>query len=178
MLNHAYWMYESVLDKDFCDYVINSIKWEEANIALTSKSDTPTPNNRITNIIWEPNNKPIGCVLQFYVSHANYAAGWNYDVQSFEAIQMSQYKDKGHYDWHMDSFSPINGIQRKLSCSILLNDPSEFEGGDLELKDSDPVNLKRGSIIVFPSFLQHRVTSVTSGTRYSAVSWASGPAFK
>jgi PKHD-type hydroxylase len=178
MLNNAYWIYESVLDKDFCNYVVNSLKWEDANIALTTTSDAPKPSERITNVIWQPNNTPIGCVLQFYVSHANYSAGWNFDVQSFEQIQMSEYKDNGHYDWHMDSGTPVNGIQRKLSCSILLNDPSEFEGGELELKNSGPAGLKQGSIIVFPSFLEHRVTAVTSGTRYSAVSWAKGPAFR
>jgi predicted 2-oxoglutarate/Fe(II)-dependent dioxygenase YbiX len=80
----------------------------------------------------------------------------------------------------MDSFSPKNGEQRKLSCVILLNDSTEFEGGCLRIKEVESNNLlvKKGSIIVFPSFLEHTVTPVAKGVRYTAVTWASGPAFK
>jgi PKHD-type hydroxylase len=62
----------------------------------------------------------------------------------------------------------------------LLNDPSEFEGGILQLKGMEDQNVldKQGSIIVFPSFIEHKVTPVTKGVRYSAVTWASGPSFR
>jgi predicted 2-oxoglutarate/Fe(II)-dependent dioxygenase YbiX len=62
----------------------------------------------------------------------------------------------------------------------LLNDPSEFTGGDFELQNSDSAGLilKKGSVIAFPSYLSHRATKVTSGTRYSAALWVHGPNFK
>lgn len=80
------------------------------------------------------------------------------------------------------------GKTRKLSCSVLLNDPSEYSGGDLEIGNTNNVdtsleenkvnlkqyNLGQGSIIVFPGFIWHRVTPVTKGTRYSLVMWTLG----
>jgi PKHD-type hydroxylase len=99
-----------------------------------------------------------------------------------ENTQISRYKsdNKGHYAKHIDTDHPKDGVQRKLSISILLNDPSEFEGGELQFTDvaDCKVLTKQGSIVVFPSFIEHVVTPVTKGVRYSAVTWASGPAFR
>ena len=91
---------------------------------------------------------------------------------------MSQYGIGGHYNWHMDSKAPVNNEQLKLSISILLNE--NFEGGGLEIESNKDENVLKyqGDIIVFPSFLQHRVLPVTAGTRYTAVSWAYGPTFR
>ena len=88
--------------------------------------------------------------------------------------------DNGFYDWHMDSYPPKNGIQRKLTCVILLNDSTDYEGGELQIKNlEDRILLKnQGSVIVFPSFIDHRVTPVTKGVRYTAVTWALGPSFR
>jgi PKHD-type hydroxylase len=73
-------------------------------------------------------------------------------------------------------------VPRKLSMSLLLSDPSEFEGGEFEVKtDSDiPINLeqKRGRAWFFPSWALHRVTPVTKGVRKSLVLWVGGPPFK
>ena len=79
------------------------------------------------------------------------------------------------------------GKIRKISTTISLNDPSEYEGGNLEF-DLGPHRTDRfhtcteirpkGSIIVFPSHVYHRVTPVTSGTRYSLVSWSLGAPFR
>ena len=107
---------------------------------------------------------------------------WGFILNGQEETQIGRYKssDEGFYDWHMDSYPPKNNIQRKLSCVILLNDPSEFEGGVLQFRGmEDEVILKgQGDIVVFPSFIEHRVTPVTKGVRYSAVTWAGGPSFR
>ena len=70
---------------------------------------------------------------------------------------------------------------RKISLVCLLNDPSEFEGGELELSFNKPnlnettiAPLKQGTIIAFPSFIPHRVKEVTKGKRINAVSWVHG----
>lgn len=104
---------------------------------------------------------------------------WNFHLSAMsEPLQLTHYsdKDKGHYDWHEDS--ALGGVlsTRKLSCVILLND--NFEGGDFELVHSGAVpELKKGTMVVFPSFILHRVTPVTRGERWSLVSWVSGPPF-
>ena len=69
---------------------------------------------------------------------------------------------------------------RKLSVSVQLSDPSEYEGGDLELmvnRNYIKVPKEKGTIIFFPSYLTHRVTKVTSGKRNSLVAWFHGPSF-
>ena len=114
---------------------------------------------------------------------ANEMAGWNFNLSNAISIQMGKYSsvNNGFYDWHNDdSYKPNkDGLVRKCSISILLND--NFEGGKFEFKDweeKDQPILKQGSIIVFPSQLYHRVTPVTSGDRYSAVTWVSGPSYR
>ena len=70
--------------------------------------------------------------------------------------------------------------------TLCLNDATEYEGGEFEFdfKDktkTDPIVCeqikKKGSIIVFPSFVWHRVKPVTKGTRYSLVAWNLGKPF-
>lgn len=102
---------------------------------------------------------------------------------NFPAVQFTEYKAEGeqHYDWHRDNFYLSKGKDRKLSLVIQLTDPSEYQGGRLELEDTiipPDVFSARGDIIVFPSFLRHRVTPVTSGVRHSLVTWAFGPTLR
>lgn len=178
MLNKYYERFEKALKPEFCKYVIESINWELSQIAKVNRIETGEidPKARITDIVWEELLSPIGCVVQSFIVEAN--KNWNYDIRRLEKVQMSKYSEGGHYGWHMDSKAPINDQQRKLSISILLND--NFEGGGLELEPNTGENVLKyqGDIVVFPSFLQHRVLPVTGGTRYSAVSWAYGPTFR
>lgn len=81
------------------------------------------------------------------------------------------------------------GMCRKLSVSINLSDSDDYEGGDMEFTDlprtkqdkelntwtNKELFRQKGTVIVFPSFIRHRVTPVTKGTRYSAVAWINGP---
>ena len=178
MLNKYFERYEKALPKDFCEYIIKSINWnktETAKVNRVSKGEID-PAARITNIYWEQLLSPIGCIVQSYIVEAN--KNWGYDIQRLEQVQMSQYGIGGHYNWHMDSKKPVNNEQRKLSISILLNE--DFEGGGLEIESNKDENVLKyqGDIVVFPSFLQHRVLPVTDGTRYAAVSWAYGPTFR
>jgi PKHD-type hydroxylase len=182
MVNNLYWLWENVLSEDFCNHVFRSVDWDAAQKGTLEDKGLVNADIRETDIVWQDTMQPLGCVLQTYIHSANEQSGWNYTLSSFESSQVSRYKaeNKGHYDWHMDSAAPINGVQRKLTCVILLNDASEFEGGILQFKGIKDRNVltKRGSIIVFPSFIEHKVTPVTAGTRYTAVTWASGPTFK
>ena len=88
----------------------------------------------------------------------------------------------GHYDWHWDMLTPAPGVPRKLSMCLMLGDPAEFEGGDLEVMagSAAPVTLeqRQGRAWFFPSYILHRVTPVTQGTRRSMVVWAGGPSFR
>jgi PKHD-type hydroxylase len=93
-------------------------------------------------------------------------------------LQYTLYEEKckGKYDWHIDIGEGINSL-RKISVVLLLTDPNEFEGGELQFFISDKsrsVPLKKGSIVFFPSFFLHRVTEVTKGNRQTLVLWLGG----
>ena len=153
-----------------------------------------------------------------YLHEANRNAGWNYDFDCSEQFQFTKYGLNQFYGWHCDGigdhyntyrrFIPgvheldengnyperctenhqLVGKVRKLSMTLNLNAPGEYEGGNLkfdfgphavgeryhECKEIRP----QGSIIIFPSFTHHQVTPVTKGTRYSLVLWSAGPPFK
>jgi PKHD-type hydroxylase len=107
--------------------------------------------------------------------HFKYAVSYN------EPLQYSVYDstELGYYNIHCDStLRNTSGFTRKISYSILLTDTTEFEGGDLLLHTSkSPINLplKKGSMVLFPSFSPHSVTPVTKGTRKTIVGWMCGP---
>jgi PKHD-type hydroxylase len=110
---------------------------------------------------------------------------YGFDLTGYNMFQFSTYnsKENGKYDWHVDSHfaesnNSGNGLHRKLSMTLLLND--DFEGGDFEINLSSPtkINIKKGTAIFFPSFVLHRVTPVTKGIRKSLVIWVEGPRWK
>ena len=103
------------------------------------------------------------------------------DIQITENAQFTEYPVGGFYDWHMDCDVHMahEPPVRKISMTLLLNDPSEFKGGDLELTAPGKfAELKQGHAIVFASFLNHRVAPVTEGVRQSLVVWFGGKPFR
>lgn len=183
LVHYAYWKWDAALSPEFCKSALEQIDWVSASAATINQVD-PIINTayRRTDVVWQNTMQPLGCIARTYIDTANQIAGWGYTLNWQEDTQLTRYKsaDEGYYDWHVDSSPPQNGVQRKLSCVILLNDVSEFEGGILQFKGmEDQILLEKcGSIIVFPSFIEHKVTPVTKGTRYTAVTWANGPAFR
>jgi PKHD-type hydroxylase len=178
VLNKHFHLFEKALSKEFCTYVLDSIDWNESKTAEINRGTDHLVNQdtRISRVVWQDLLSPIGCVLKNYLLQAN--TYWNYDLSYLEQAQIAEYGLGGHYDWHIDSKAPIDNIQRKLSISILLND--DFKGGELEFDFQRGKNVLKsmGDIVVFPSFLHHRVSPVTSGVRYSAVTWGYGPTFR
>jgi PKHD-type hydroxylase len=108
---------------------------------------------------------------------------FRYNITYAEPFQYSEYydSDQGCYNIHTDTnLRNPHGYTRKLTFSILLNDTSEFKGGQLcyHLSQSPTiVNQKQGDMIFFPSFVPHSVTPVTQGIRKSLVGWICGPNF-
>mgnify|MGYP003643887249 CR=1 FL=1 len=102
-------------------------------------------------------------------------------VQLTEGGQYTEYEKGGFYDWHADSSHEMSMMPRvrKVSMTLLLNDPKEFKGGQFQIINEDrSVSLKKGYAVFFASFLRHRVTPVTKGNRKSFVMWFGGPPLK
>jgi hypothetical protein len=118
-------------------------------------------------------------IFSHYIGIANKNI-WEYDLNLLESIQITLYNEGGHYAWHSDYGTSKNkDFTRKLSASLLVTDPLEYEGGDLEFVDYHNNIIKapkqKGTIIVFDSRIPHRVTPVTMGRRVSLVTWMYGP---
>ena len=168
---------------------------------LSKKDIKNIQNYRKSDITWL-NDTWIYREVHPYIHEANKSAGWDFEWNSSEPCQFTKYKHNQYYDWHCDSWDKPYGEKqgdlqkgkiRKLSMTCQLTDGSEYEGGELEfdyrnyephMRDEDKHLIKvkeiltKGSIIVFPSFVWHRVKPVTKGTRYSLVMWNLGYPFK
>lgn len=109
---------------------------------------------------------------------------FNFDLTDFgESPQVACYGATGadHFDWHADIGAGVWAAQRKLTIVVQLSDPADYAGGILQLRpDSNVIDAAtlRGTATIFPSFVLHRVTPVTMGTRWSLTLWAHGPAFR
>lgn len=100
-------------------------------------------------------------------------------VEKFQyTVYNGDEQNGGHYTWHRDTNNKEGMSPRKLTLVMQMSDPSEYEGGLLQLGEvpDDAVTLerKKGLIVAFPSYARHRVTPVTSGTRKTLVLWFSG----
>lgn len=100
-----------------------------------------------------------------------------------ESAQVARYgaEREGHFDWHSDIGLGQVAQRRKLTMVVQLSEPANYDGGRLELRAdraTEEARTERGSATLFPSFVLHRVTPVTSGARWSLTIWAHGPAFR
>lgn len=101
---------------------------------------------------------------------------WGYALSGMDKLQLLKYNVGGHYGWHLDIGSGEH-MYRKLSFVIPLSPPEHYEGGELIVKTSSKeqsVPLTQGKMILFPSFILHKVTPVTKGERYMLVGWLRG----
>ena len=135
-----HWIWQNTLTTELCQHLIKGyFTKEEAKEALIGGElapDVVAPEIRETNICWIPADDFISVVLMNFALRANNKAGWNFDVDSIEPVQMGQYLPGGHYTWHTDTaVTEVNELntQRKLSVVALLSSPDDYEGGGLEL---------------------------------------------
>ena len=92
-----------------------------------------------------------------------------------ESAQAARYDaaQAAHFDWHTDIGAGALAARRKLTVVVQLSDPTDYEGGLLELRSDSNIlaaDAAQGTATVFPSFVLHRVTPVTEGLRWSLAS--------
>ena len=175
-------------------------KYTDLKRSLNKEEIKDLKKKRNSNIMFM-NDKFIYDEICPFINIANSSAQWNFEWSWCESVQFTEYKKNQHYGWHADTFSePLisedlnyHGKIRKLSCIISLSDGNNYEGGLLEFdpRDYDPENQKpnskilnckplqkKGTIVVFPSHVWHKVNPVTKGIRHSLVMWCLGYPFK
>lgn len=106
---------------------------------------------------------------------------FKFELKGFQTeLQLANYGTEDFFEWHMD-FGAGDVSNRKLSISVQLSDPDEYEGGDLQFMINHNVFTaprEKGTAIIFPSFSLHRVTRITRGSRKSIVGWIAGPPYR
>lgn len=178
---NLFWTWPNVLSNDEIDSIKNKAQKEETIEGITYDRNI---NVRKSNIKWI-RDLSVHEAIWALGNRVN-AEGFGYDLyERINDIQYTEYShtNKGTYDWHIDMSigSAISYRVRKLSIIIQLTDPSEYEGGDILFKISGKEEThpelfrQKGTLIAFPSFIMHKVTPVTKGTRNSLVTWFEGP---
>ena len=166
-------------DKDIETILVEASKINTQKATTFNNSDA-NKSVRSSDVAWLSGNEAIQDILWGYVKSANENA-FHVQVENICDIQYTEYHavENGHYDWHIDvNWDGDLPLDRKLSVTVQLSDASEYVGGDFEFSECEtPNNLSKakGTVLVFPSYLQHRVLPITSGTRKSLVAWFEGP---
>jgi PKHD-type hydroxylase len=140
---------------------------------------------RRSQVSWLNKNQDTAWVFEKlgHIASSLNAQYYRFDLTGFgEPIQLTNYdqSEQGMYGWHQDYGGKLSP-SRKLSLVLQLTDPSQYEGGNLQVITSgqpQTVRKQRGLVAAFPSYVLHQVTPVTSGNRQSLVAWISGPAFR
>ncbi len=176
-MRQSWQLWEGALSKEKCEKYIEICKQTcTLQDGETFNSDIA---HRQTKIGWT-NLPELKQLAQNYGYEANRAA-FGFDVNYIPSIQFGEYTEGSFYGWHHDiDWTENKMYDRKLSIVVQLTDPKDYEGGEFQFKSvQSPVTFKtQGSVLVFPSYLEHQVTKITEGTRYSLVCWAEGPRWR
>lgn len=175
------WIYNKAVPDDICDYIINSLKnnqYEPGTVGITSVNQ----NVRNVMVQYLSQSNWITSLVHYYGFDAN-KENFQYSVGDSSVVQFLKYEPGMFYKVHVDTSDVIGteSYYRKLTVIVNLTDPDEFDGGQFVLYHSGLKPIKpvaeKGTIFVFPSFMNHKITPIKSGTRYSLVGWVMGPTF-
>jgi PKHD-type hydroxylase len=174
-----YWKWDAEIPSSVCETIIaEGLKLNIQEAIIGTNDDQRTDESyRKSTTSWFDKNSWVCGLTAHYVKLANQQA-WKYEINGNEEAQFTVYEPGGFYNFHEDS-ARIGDNYRKLSIVISLTNPENYEEGYFEFENGTiPEIQKQGSILVFPSFIKHRVVPVTKGTRYSLVNWFNGPQFR
>ncbi|WP_404382722.1 2OG-Fe(II) oxygenase [Caenispirillum salinarum] len=174
-----------VFSAEDCDRIV-ALRDRLAAEAAGLVNGVSTSAVRRSHIVWLDHDAPDTAWIAARLTRA--VADVNRDVFGFaltgfdEEIQLTEYRAEvaGFYDWHSDIGGRGIPQSRKLSLTVQLSDPADYDGGALELNtrgEPEAAPRDRGTAIAFPSYALHRVAPVTRGIRRSLVVWTHGPRF-
>lgn len=196
-LEHPFCVFESHFSAEFCERVIEI--GESLDPMAAAVAYDPDNNLRDSTVSWirdAPGSSWVYKQLRDFVLETN-RLYWGWKLSELESVQYTRYGPGQYYTWHADQRRKVYdqdsrwpGMIRKVTIAIALSDESDFNGGDFCIEDLNwPPDApdkrlhvlsnarKRGSAIVFPSSLYHRVNAVETGLRRSLVAWFVGPPY-
>tara|TARA_R110000823_G_scaffold43966_1_gene113979 strand:+ start:5333 stop:5914 length:582 start_codon:yes stop_codon:yes gene_type:complete len=188
ILKNYYWCFSKAVPPETCKKIIKTGKKSILKKGTVGAKGEPgdVRKSKVTFL----NDNDLFNLVGNFVTESNKNAKWDFQWDWIEPIQFTSYNKKEYYGWHADGFPEpmkkkdinFNGKIRKLSFILQLTDPKKYTGGELRFSlpgvkkniSKPKIFLPQGSVIVFPSFIQHEVTPVKTGNRYSLVSWCIG----
>jgi PKHD-type hydroxylase len=181
-----YYWFDQGFNKEELDRIYKGVDNISSNKATVIGTKEIPLEIRSSSVKWIPNTKEWEWLYTKMLELAKIAndAIWQFDLISApELIQYTEYYDVegGHYDWHQD-IGPGYTSLRKVSITVQLSESDDYEGGDLQIwQGGQSIQIGprgAGNVIIFPSYMMHRVTKVTKGTRRSFVLWVGGSHYK
>ncbi len=189
-----YYWYQNALTQQEVDRVIKMASELPEGKRATTIGSTDGGSTRSSMIKWLPKNNPDWNWLYDRMMNLSVEANnalWKFDLRTaLEAIQYTEYyaSESGHYDWHQDIGSGELPSKRKVSITIQLSASEDYKGGELmictgsngkgELNNNIICPRGKGVGVLFPSYMMHRVSPVTEGTRISLVLWVGGAHYR
>lgn len=178
-----YYRFEKVMPEETVDAIRRVLDTKELHEAqIGDNGGEVNKTKRRSKIYWLPKTDEFIDIYKVFHELIGKCNSEFYQFKLTEITEHIQYtvynsEDQGYYDWHVD-MGP-DKARRKLSLVCQLSDPSEYEGGELQINTGHILipEKDKGTVVIFPSYLLHRVTPVTKGTRRSLVLWIEGPAF-
>lgn len=180
-------VWTSALSPGECDAIISKAGTYPAQAATVGVETTNRVERtlRESTIRWIPPQGEPRLVqrIMAFVTSSN-RTNFGFDIAGLFDIQFTEYhgSKQDRYDWHHDvRLKGSMAYDRKLSVVIQLSARESYAGGEFEFSTVEPPGAAfepRGSVLIFPSFLQHRVLPVTQGIRHSLVTWVEGPRWR
>lgn len=104
---------------------------------------------------------------------------FGFSINGINSLQLIRYEENSiGYFPHVDTVDVSPNVKRKISLSIQLSNSDDYRGGDVIIDCDTPrrcvFSRNKGSIIIFKSDLKHQVLPISSGVRYSLVTWICG----
>jgi PKHD-type hydroxylase len=183
-----YYVFEHGFNAEELEHIYRGVDYIPFEEAVILGDNNDVRNSRVK---WIPQSEEWDWLYEKLISMAEIANQelWGFDLHTApEMIQYTEYlaSERGKYEWHQDIGPGIPAF-RKVSITVQLADPSEYEGGNLQLwmggDITDPENIVEcprglGNVIIFPSYMPHQVAPITSGLRRSFVLWVGGEHYK
>lgn len=177
-----FWYVPNAIADVSCDQMIEKFDLkcvEKAKIGFDQETGSTNPSVRNVNTLQISHELGIGATLAGMGMNINQQS-WQFDITNSDQSEYLKYDVNGHYQTHVDTFClPNSNRTRKLTVLAFLND--DFEGGKFYLDNGYEKiypEQDKGTVLVFPSFINHGVEPVTNGIRRSIVTWLIGPWFK
>jgi hypothetical protein len=177
-------VYDNFIDADCCDQTVASLEkidWAVHKFynpgtnsyfshekELATSFDDIIESALLKEKIWS-------AIAQYVVKDFSNFKEWFPGWEGFAHLKFNKYVAGTEMAVHCDHIKTVFDGNRRgvpiLSVILLLND--SYTGGDFIMWEDTKINLKKGSICIFPSnfIFPHRVQEITSGIRYTCVSW-------